>query len=115
MTLAALRSEKAVGKTLTLAGPQSWTTSEVIAKCEKLASTKAKLTSVPTWVLKGTRSVLRGMQWAEDAADRLAFAEVLSNNETWSAPMEEVSRLVHACPHCGFGSLPAQVCQGEGC
>lgn len=45
--------------------------------------------NVPVWLLKGTRSVLRSFQWATDAADRLAFAEVLSSNETFAADMSE--------------------------
>lgn len=52
---------------------------------------------MPTGVLKGTRALLRGMAFAADAADRLAFAEVLANNETWSAPMEEVRRRAVPC------------------
>ncbi|MEW5313304.1 MAG: hypothetical protein WDW38_004882 [Sanguina aurantia] len=94
LTLAALRSQKAIGKTLTLAGPKAWSTQEVIALCEKFASTDAKVSTVPTWLLKRTRSILKGMAWAKDAADRLAFAEVLANNETWSAPMEETYKLL---------------------
>lgn len=45
--------------------------------------------NVPVWLLKGTRSLLRSFQWAGDAADRLAFAEVLSSNESFSADMSE--------------------------
>lgn len=37
------RSQKAIGKTLTLAGPKAWSTQEVIALCEKYASTDAKV------------------------------------------------------------------------
>lgn len=43
MTLAALRSDKAIGKTLTLAGPKAYTTQEVIAMCEKMADSRAKV------------------------------------------------------------------------
>jgi uncharacterized protein YbjT (DUF2867 family) len=44
MTLAALRSEATVGRTLTLAGPKAWTVPEVIALCEKLADENANVT-----------------------------------------------------------------------
>lgn len=98
MTMAALRSDKSIGKTLTLSGPKAWSTREVIELCEKMASTNAKVTTVPTAVLKFTRGLLRSMQWAGDASDRLAFAEVLSNNEAWSAPMEETYKLLDMDP-----------------
>uniref|UniRef100_A0A7S0WZB3 NmrA-like domain-containing protein n=1 Tax=Chlamydomonas leiostraca TaxID=1034604 RepID=A0A7S0WZB3_9CHLO len=94
MTLAALRSDKAANRTLTLAGPKAWSTQEVIALCEQLSNSDAKVQTVPTVVLKGARGILRSLQWAKDAADRLAFAEVLSNNETWSAPMDETYELL---------------------
>eukprot|EP00798_Chlamydomonas_sp_ICE-L_P031030 gene31029-7122_t len=94
MTLAALRSDKSIGKTMTLAGPKAWSTQEVIELCEKLAATDAQVKTVPTAVLQGTRGILKSLEWARDAADRLAFTEVLSNNETWSAPMEDTYKLL---------------------
>jgi hypothetical protein len=66
--------------------------------CEDLSDSRAKVTSVPTWLLKATRGVLRGADWAKDAADRLAFAEVLANNETWSAPMDDTYTLLGIDP-----------------
>ncbi|KXZ44131.1 hypothetical protein GPECTOR_73g652 [Gonium pectorale] len=90
--------DKTSRRTLTLSGPKAWTTREVIELCEKMADTNAKVTTVPTWLLKRTRAVLRSLQWAADAADRLAFAEVLSNNEVWSADMAETYRLLDMDP-----------------
>jgi len=98
MALACLRNDATIGKTLTLSGPEAWSTKDVIDKCAKLADTTARVTTVPTTGLKFTRSFLRGFQWAGDAADRLAFAEVLANNETWSAPMEETYKLLDIDP-----------------
>lgn len=73
---------------------QAYTTREVIALCERLGDADAEVRNVPVWLLKGTRAVLRSMQWAGDAADRLAFAEVLSSAENFSAPMEETWALL---------------------
>ncbi|KAK9814206.1 hypothetical protein WJX72_002245 [[Myrmecia] bisecta] len=98
MTLAALRSEEAVGKKLTLAGPKAWTVQEVIALCEKYADAEADVTQVPVWLLKATRNALRGFQWARDAADRLAFADILASNETFSAPMDTTYKLLNIDP-----------------
>ncbi len=44
MTLAALRTEKTVGQRITLAGPQAYTVSEVIALCERFANADADVT-----------------------------------------------------------------------
>ena len=71
MSLAALRSDQTIGKTMTLAGPKAWTVQEVIELCEKLANAEADVTQVPVWLLKATRGFLRSFQWARDAADRL--------------------------------------------
>lgn len=46
MTLAALRSDAAIGQKLTLAGPQAYTVSEVIALCERFANADADVTEV---------------------------------------------------------------------
>eukprot|EP00879_Flechtneria_rotunda_P010059 GHRR01010517.1.p1 GENE.GHRR01010517.1~~GHRR01010517.1.p1 ORF type:complete len:219 (+),score=78.15 GHRR01010517.1:761-1417(+) len=98
MTLAALRSDSCNGRTLTLAGPGAYTTKEVIEMCERLSDSNAKVTSVPTWLLKATRNLLRGADFAKDAADRLAFAEVLANNESWTAPMDNTYQLLGIDP-----------------
>lgn len=63
---------------------------QVIELCEKLSDCPAKVNNVPMGVLKNTRNILKSFQWARDAADRLAFAEVLSTNEDFSADMAEV-------------------------
>ena len=94
----------------------------MIEQCEKLADCDAEVRKVPVWLLKGTRSTLRSFQWATDAADRLAFAEVLSSIESFSADMEETYRVlgvdpasittleaylkVGGCAPCGPACLP---------
>ena len=94
MTLAALRRDATVGKVLTLSGPRAYTVAEVVALCEKLGKQEAKVTRVPVGLLKGTRAATVFFQWFADAADRLAFAEVLASNESFSAPMEETYALL---------------------
>lgn len=98
MIMAALRTDAAVGKTLPLAGPKAWSTAEVIELCERLADCDAEVRNVPVWLLKGTRGLLRSFQWAGDAADRLAFAEVLSSNESFSADMGETYEVLGVDP-----------------
>ena len=52
------------------------------------------MTKVPVGVLKAARAFTVFFQWFADAADRLAFAEVLSSAENFSAPMEETYSLL---------------------
>jgi nucleoside-diphosphate-sugar epimerase len=98
LTLAALRSEACEGRTLTFAGPQAYTTKEVIDMCASMSDSNAQVTSVPTWLLRATRNVLKSADWARDAADRLAFAEVLGGDANWSAPMDETYELLGVDP-----------------
>ena len=83
MTLASLRVEGAVGKRMTLAGPQAWTVAEVISLCEKLAGAQAKVTQVPVWLLKAARGFLSSFQWARDAADRLVCTLLYLPTTIW--------------------------------
>jgi len=94
MTMAAIRTPEAVGRCLSLSGPRAFTIQEVIALCERFAGSDAKVTKVPLWLLKGTRGVLRSFAWSRDAADRLAFADVLNSDAVFAAPMEETYKLL---------------------
>jgi uncharacterized protein YbjT (DUF2867 family) len=94
MTMAALRTDATIGKTITLAGPKAYTTSEVIAMCEQKAGNEASVTKVPLLSLKALEFVTGFFQWTRDASDRLAFANVLTNNEVFSAPMDETYEML---------------------
>lgn len=59
---------------------------QVIAMCEKKANTEAKVTKVPIGVLKVLQFVTGFFQWTRDASDRLAFANLLTNNEVNTLP-----------------------------
>mmetsp|Transcript_31067 Transcript_31067/g.43042 ORF Transcript_31067/g.43042 Transcript_31067/m.43042 type:complete len:405 (+) Transcript_31067:102-1316(+) len=89
MTLACLRSDETVNKTYTLAGPKAYTIQEVIAMCEKKAGNNAQVTEVPLAGLKALQFITSLFQWTRDASDRLAFANLLTNNEVISAPMDD--------------------------
>lgn len=99
LTLAALRRPQAIGRTLTLAGPKAWTTQEVIELCENLsAGSKAKIIKVPAWFLKSTRTLISSFQWARDAADRLAFTDIVQGDATLAAGMDETYKLLQVEP-----------------
>lgn len=48
-----------------------------------------QVTKVPVWVLKATRGLLSSFQWAKDAADRLAFTDIVQANAALTANMED--------------------------
>mmetsp|Transcript_38449 Transcript_38449/g.46386 ORF Transcript_38449/g.46386 Transcript_38449/m.46386 type:complete len:413 (-) Transcript_38449:185-1423(-) len=94
MTLAALNTEKTIGKTLSLAGPQAYTIQEVISKCEKKASQEANVKTVPIMALKSLRGAAGLFQWSKEAGDRLAFSELMGKNLTIDAPMDETYEIL---------------------
>ena len=94
VVMASLRCPESVGRTLPLAGPRAYTTEQVVRLCETLADSDAEVRDVPVWLLKLTRSFLRSFQWAGDAADRLAFANLLSSGEDFNADMKETYRML---------------------
>ena len=49
-------------------------------------------------MLRTAKAITGVFQWTGDAADRLAFAEVLSGNEVFSAPMDETYDLLGLNP-----------------
>lgn len=99
MTMAALRTDATINKTLTLAGPKAYTIQEVIAMCEQKAGNEAAVTKVPLLSLKALEFVTGFFQWTRDASDRLAFANVLTNNEVFSAPMDETYEMLGLDPN----------------
>ena len=84
---------------------------QVIRLCEKLADCDAKVSNVPVGLLKFTRSVLRSFQWARDAADRLAFAEILTGAEDFTADMTQACEVLDIDPSSitGPGGVPDRV------
>lgn len=99
MTLTALRRPETIGQTLPLAGPKAWTTQDVIDLCEKLSGgSKSNVIKVPIWLLEVTRRLLSCFQWARDAADRLAFIDIMQDSNTTDVQMNETYRLLGMDP-----------------
>merc|ERR1712176_1726054 len=88
LTLASLKKENC-SKVLAFAGPQAFTIQQVIGLCERYAGADAKVTKVPLWWLTATRIATSWFQWTIDVTDRMAFAEILSSNESFVAPMQD--------------------------
>jgi uncharacterized protein YbjT (DUF2867 family) len=95
MTLTALKTPTSIGKTLTLAGPKSWSTQEVIELCESLSGgSVAKVTYVPLWLLKITRSLLSLFDYTTDVSDRLAFMDIVQAKTSPFMEMKETCELL---------------------
>lgn len=131
MTLAALRSDACVGRTLTFAGPSAYTTREVIDMCARMSDSNAQVTSVPTWLLRATRNILKGADWARDASDRLVSHIVVGAGASvigvcvvpeqeledqglwWQVEVLGCLRSGVATPGCSRASRSAGVCLGN--
>lgn len=86
----ALGAEAALHRTFPLAGPQAYTSRQVIALCEQLSSKTAKVATMPIGLLRAARRFTQFFQWSWNIADRLAFAEVIAAEEPMDAEMAPV-------------------------
>lgn len=98
MAMASLRQDSTIGRTLTLAGPEALTTDEVVHLCEKHSGSEASITRVPSGLLKAARALTSFFQWSKDAADRLAFSEVVQSDQVFDADMTETYDLLGIDP-----------------
>jgi uncharacterized protein YbjT (DUF2867 family) len=99
LTMACLQTDATIGQTLTLAGPKAYSVKDVIALCEKLGGMPAKVKNVPVGVLGLLRRFTSLFQWSQEVSERLAFSELLSNNRSFSAPMDETYKLLGLDPN----------------
>mmetsp|Transcript_17107 Transcript_17107/g.25643 ORF Transcript_17107/g.25643 Transcript_17107/m.25643 type:complete len:469 (+) Transcript_17107:64-1470(+) len=106
LALAAVDNEKSFRETLVLSGPESYTTQQVIDLCEKFSGSDAKVINAPGFFLKGIRSFLNLFKWAQDAADRLAFSEVISQNTVLSGDMKKTCEVLGVEPE-SLTTLPS--------
>lgn len=94
----ALGSEAALQRTFPLAGPQAYTSRQVIALCEQLSGKDAKVGTMPIGLLRGARKLTQFFQWSWNIADRLAFAEVIAAEEPMDAEMSPVYEALEIDP-----------------
>jgi uncharacterized protein YbjT (DUF2867 family) len=84
-----------------IVGNRAWSGKEIISFCERQSDKEAKITNVPIGVIRVMRQVLRFFEWSWNAADRLAFTEVLATGKPLAANMDEVYQI--------FGIEPQEI------
>lgn len=73
-----------------LVGKRSWGSTDIIQLCERLSGQNAKITRVPIKFLQLARNTSSFFEWGWNITDRLAFTEVLSKSQLFSASMNDV-------------------------
>ena len=86
-------------QTFPVVGAKAWGAYEIIALCEKLSGREAKISRLPLGLLRFMVRFTRFFQWGQNAADRLAFAEVLASGQPLEASMEETYQLLDLNPN----------------
>jgi uncharacterized protein YbjT (DUF2867 family) len=77
-------------RTFPIVGNRAWTGKEIVSFCERQSGKEAKITNVPIGIIRIMRQTLRFFEWSWNAADRLAFTEVLATGKPLAADMDEV-------------------------
>jgi uncharacterized protein YbjT (DUF2867 family) len=88
--LRSLTLEKTENKCFPLVGLKSWNSGEIISLCERLSGQPAKIIKIPMGLLKFLRQIAGFFEWGLNISERLAFAEVLSSGDNFTADMNEV-------------------------
>jgi uncharacterized protein YbjT (DUF2867 family) len=93
-------------RTFPIVGNRAWSGKEIISFCERQSGKEAKITNVPIGIIRIMRQTLRFFEWSWNAADRLAFTEVLATGKPLAANMDEVYRIFGIDPQ-EIGTLEA--------
>jgi len=86
MIASAALKERTIGKTLTITGPKTYTTSEVIKLCEKLSGREADVNTVSSTQIQLTLAAASCFDWSIDIAERLKFIEVNTGGSSELTP-----------------------------
>ncbi len=89
-----------------IVGNRAWSGQDIISFCERQSGKEAKVTNVPIGIIRAMRQTLRFFEWSWNAADRLAFTEVLATGKPLAADMEQVYRTFEIDPQ-EIGTLEA--------
>lgn len=87
-----------------LAGSLRWTSIEIIELCEKLSGQKSKISKIPMFLLLSLRQFTKLFQWTLSISERLAFANLLTEEHLPDFSMEQFYSVFTAKPD-DFNSL----------
>lgn len=90
-----LAIKQAKKQSFPILGNKEWTSKEVINLCEKISGKQAKITTIPVYLLKLLKQFTRYFQWTWNISDRLAFIEILSKYNIFSASMKKTQQVFH--------------------
>lgn len=76
-----------------LSGSRGWVSSEIINLCEQLAGRTAKIQRVPLFLLKVVSQFFGFFEWGQNISDRLAFAKVLSSEDSFSKSTFDIYKM----------------------
>jgi uncharacterized protein YbjT (DUF2867 family) len=91
--LRSLTLKKTENQSFPLVGLKSWNSAEIILLCERLSGQSAKIIKIPVGLLKFLRQISGFFEWGMNISERLAFAEVLSSGDNFTADMNNVYEL----------------------
>jgi uncharacterized protein YbjT (DUF2867 family) len=85
----ALKVPETVNRAFPVVGTRAWSAQEIIKLCQRLSGQEAKITRMPSGLLRAVERVARFFQWGWNLADRLAFSEVVASGRPLTASMDE--------------------------
>jgi uncharacterized protein YbjT (DUF2867 family) len=80
--LRSLSLPQTANNTYLLGGSKSWLSSELINLCETLSGQKATISFIPLFLIGSIRNLASFSKWSWGVTDRLAFAEVLAQDNS---------------------------------
>nr|YP_009315331.1 Hypothetical protein ycf39 [Yamadaella caenomyce]SCW23786.1 Hypothetical protein ycf39 [Yamadaella caenomyce] len=73
-----------------LVGLKGWKSLDIITLCEKLSGQRSKISKIPVGFLQAFRDFTGWFEWSKNISERLAFAEVLAKEGSFTTSMQEI-------------------------
>ena len=93
-----LSLKKTENKSFSLGGPKAWDSEEIIILCEKLSGQKAEVKIIPISFLNILRQVTLFFEWTSQISKRLAFVQLLQDNQQFIIAQEMNSKIFRINP-----------------
>ncbi|MDX1977767.1 MAG: NAD(P)H-binding protein [Pseudanabaenaceae cyanobacterium bins.68] len=89
----ALTVPEAARQTYGIAGPRTWSPSEILRQCERFSGRTARTANMPIGLLRAFRNTMLSFEWGWNVSERMAFAEVLASGRALTADMTETCQI----------------------